>query len=158
MRIEWKLTLGRLSWLWIGFWVRVHSMRHGARQSVVYIACLSCELKQFLADNAIATDLLVTSNIVPFWSTGKHLAAWFSGVWIRFTGGPVNVDQGRVIGPVEIVGGWIPIQCDPKCSVYGWGLFLHEVEEKPEFFSVVDFCQVSTKALTERLGLAPAFA
>ena len=63
-----------------------------------------------------------------------------------------------MIGPVEIVGGWIPTQCDPNRSIYGWSLFSQEVEEKLEFFGAVDFCQVSAKALTERLGFAQSFA
>ena len=115
------------------------------------------ELKQFLANNPSSINLQATKGIVPIGSTGIHLAARFSGVSIRFTRGPVLVDQGLVIGPVEIVGGWIPIQCDPNWSMYGWSLFSHEVEEKLEFFGAVDFCQVSANALTELLGLAPSF-
>ena len=133
-------------------------MRHTTRQSVVVIACISRRLNHFLANNPISINIRVTANIIPIRSTGKHLAAGFSSVSIRFARCPVLIDQRRAIGPVEIVGCWIPIQCDPNRSIDGWSLFFHEVEEKLEFFGAVDFWQVSTKALTERLGPAPTFA
>ena len=125
---------------------------------MVVIACISRKLKQFLANNPSTINMQVTANIIPIRSTGIHLAARFSSVSIRFARCPVFIDQRRAIGPVEIVGCWIPIQCDPNSSIYGWSLFSHEVEEKREFFSAIYFCQVSAKALTERLGLAPSFA
>ena len=125
---------------------------------MVVIACISRKLKQFLANNPSTINMQVTANIIPIRSTGIHLAARFSSVSIRFARCPVFIDQRRAIGPVEIVGCWIPIQCDPNRSIYGWSLFSHKVEEKRELFSAVYFCQVSAKALTERLGLAPSFA
>lgn len=96
--------------------------------------------------------------IIPIRSTGIHLTARFSSFSIRFTRCPVLIDKRSVVGPVEIVGGWIPNKCDPNRSIYGWSFFSHKVEEKLEFFAAVDFYQVSVKTLTERLGLAPGFA
>lgn len=85
--------------------VGIGMRRHTARQSVVVIACISRELKQFLANNPISVNMRVTTNIIPVRITGKHLAARFLSVSIRFTRCPVLIDQRRVVGPVEIVGG-----------------------------------------------------
>lgn len=103
-------------------------------------------------DNSTGTVIPVTG--CPLGKKGcvpsPHVAAWFSGVTIRFVGSPVLEGWNRVIIPVEA--GWSPHQAHPHLFPR-WRFLPRECQDKLVFRRTGDLYQVSSHPLTVVSGL-----